>query len=73
MPQAGLFVDDSPVSADFHGLATVALVGRHEFDTAVAVRLVVPVDERRHPQAGFLSADKCTSWVVRPVFRCSEQ
>jgi len=56
MPLAGLFVDDSPVSADFQGLADVALVGRDELDAAVAVTVVLPVDERRHPQAGHLSA-----------------
>jgi hypothetical protein len=67
MSLAGLFVDDSPVSADFQGLAAVALVGRHKFDTAVAVTLVVPVDERGNPQAGFLSDGIWPSWVIRPV------
>jgi len=52
MPLPGLLVDDTPVPADLHGLAAVALVGRHKFDAAVAVTLVVPVDERGHPQAG---------------------
>jgi hypothetical protein len=38
-----LFVDDSAVAADLHGLATVALVWRHELDAAVAVPVVVSV------------------------------
>ena len=73
MELTSLLVDDSTVPADLQGLAAVALVGRHELDTAVAVPLVVPLHERRHPQAGFLSAGKRPSWVLRPVFRCSEQ
>jgi hypothetical protein len=37
MALACLFVDDSAVTADLHGLSAVTLVGRHEFDPAVAV------------------------------------
>ncbi len=73
MPLPGFFVDNSSVPADFHRLAAVALMRRHELDAAVAVPVVVPVHKRRHPQAGFLSAGEWASWVVRPVFRCSEQ
>jgi hypothetical protein len=43
MPFACLFVDDSPMTADHHSITVVALVGRHEFDPAVAVLMVVPV------------------------------
>ena len=43
MPLACLFVDDSPVTADLHSITVVALLGRHEFDSAVAVPVVVPV------------------------------
>ncbi len=53
---AGLFVDDTPVPADLHGLAAVALVGSDELDAAVAVPAVVPVHKRRHPQTRFLRA-----------------
>jgi hypothetical protein len=38
-----LFVDDSAVAADLHGLATVSLVWRNELDAAVAVPVVVPI------------------------------
>ncbi len=73
MPQAGLFVDDSPVPADLHRSAVMTLVWRHEFDAAVAVPVVVPVDERRHPLAGFFRAGKGPARVVRPVSRRPEQ
>ena len=38
-----LFVDDSALEADLQGIAIVELLGRHEFDAAVAVPVVVPV------------------------------
>jgi len=43
MALAGLLVDDSSVMADLDGLTAVALVGCHEFDTAMAVPVVVPL------------------------------
>jgi hypothetical protein len=73
MPLAGLFVDDRRMSEDFQGLAAVALLERDELEPAVAVMLVVPVNERRHPQTGLLCAGKGLSRVIRPVFRCPEQ
>ncbi len=73
MPLPGLFLDDRPPLADHSSLSAVVLVWRHEFDAAVAVPVVVPVDERRHPQAGFLRAGKGPARVVRPVFRRPEQ
>lgn len=35
------FVDDSAVTTDLHGLATVALLRRDELDAAVAVFVIV--------------------------------
>ena len=46
------------MAADLHSLATVALVGRHEFDRAVVVPVVVPVHKQRHPLAGLVLAGK---------------
>jgi hypothetical protein len=43
MPLTSLLVDDTPVPADLHGLAAVALLRRDELDAAVAVPEVVPV------------------------------
>ncbi len=40
-----LFIDVGSVSADFDGLAAMALVGRDELDAAVAVLVVVPDHE----------------------------
>jgi len=37
------------MAADLHSLAIVTLLGCHEFDAAVAVLVVVPIDERGHP------------------------
>jgi hypothetical protein len=45
----------------------VALGWRHEPDTAVAVLIVVPAHECRHPGAGLLNALERTPRVVRPV------
>jgi hypothetical protein len=40
---AHLIVDDSAVTTDLDGLTAVALMGRHEFDAAMAVPVVVAV------------------------------
>ncbi len=61
------FVDASSVAADPYGLATVTLVGRHEFDAAVAVLMVVPVDERRHPLTGLVFGGKWLTGVISSI------
>ena len=43
MPLTCFFVDDSAVTADLHSISIVTLMGRHEFDAAMAVPVVVPV------------------------------
>jgi hypothetical protein len=68
-----LFVDDSAVPADLHGLAIVTLLGCHEFDPAVAVLVVVPIDELGDPFAGLVFGGKWPAGVIRPVFHCPEQ
>ena len=68
-----LLVDDSTVTTDLHSLGIVALMGRHELDAAVAVLMVVPIDKRCHPLTSCLIAGEWAAWVVRPVFRRSEQ
>jgi hypothetical protein len=42
---AGLFVDDSAVTADLYGLTAVTLVGCDELDAAVAMPVVVPISK----------------------------
>ncbi len=61
---AGLFIDDSAVAADLYGLTAVTLLGRHEFDAAVAVLVVVPVDERCHPLTGLILAGERLTRVI---------
>jgi len=50
----GSFVDDSAVAAYLHGLAIVTLLGRHEFDPAVPVPVVVAAHELTDPLTGLL-------------------
>ena len=73
MALAGLFVDDSAVEADLHGLAIVTLLGRHEFDPAVAVPVVVPVDELDDPLTGLVFRGKWLAGVIRPILHRPEQ
>jgi len=56
------------VTADLHGISTVALVGSHELDAAVAEPVVVPVNKRRHPLAGSLRAGEWPARVIRTLF-----
>lgn len=50
-----------------HSLAIVTLLGRHEFDPAVAVLVVVPIDERGHPPTSLLFGGKGLEGVIRPI------
>ena len=67
MPLTGLFVQLGSLAADLNGFSAVALIGRHEPDAAVAVLVVVPVDECTGPGAGLFHAAEWPSGVVRPV------
>jgi hypothetical protein len=49
------------VATDLHGLAIVTLLGCHEFDPAVAVLLVVPIDELGDPLTGLVFGGKWLS------------
>ena len=70
---AGGLVDLCSLLANGLGSSTVALVGRHEFDRAVVVPVVVPINERHHPLTSLVLAGKGPAWVVGPVFDRSEQ
>ena len=48
-------------------------MGRHEFDAAVAVPVVVPIDKGRHPLACLAFAAKRPAGVVGPVLDRAEQ
>jgi hypothetical protein len=66
-----LFVDDSAVPADLYELTAVTLLGRHEFDAAVTVLVVIPVDERRDPLARLLFGSKRLAGLIGPILRGS--
>ena len=61
------------MAADLHSLAIVTLLGRHEFDAAVAVQALVPVHKGRHLLKGGLFAREWPTWLVRPVFGHAEE
>ena len=73
MALAVLFVDDSAVEADLHCLAIVTLLGCHEFDPAVAVPVVVPVDEHGDPLTRLVFGGKWLAGVIRPILHRPEQ
>lgn len=73
MALASLFVHDRTVPADLRSLTIVTLLGRHEFDPAVPVPMVVPVDERGDPLTGLLFGGKRLTGVIRPVLHGPEQ
>ena len=68
MALAYSFVDDIAVTTDLHGLATVTLLGRQELDGAVAVLVVVPVDELGDPLTRLFLGGKWLAGLIRPVF-----
>ena len=64
MPLASLLVDASTLLADGICLASMALIGCHEPDAAVAVLVVVAIHKCRHPSAGLLDALEWPAGVV---------
>ena len=60
------------MAADLHSLAIVTLLGRHEFDAAVAVLVVVPIDERGHPLTGLPFGYKGLAAVISPILHRPE-
>jgi hypothetical protein len=69
----GLLINPLAVFADFHSLAVVTLNGRHKFDAAVAMPVVVPIHKIYNPQAGLLLAGEWHARIIRPVFNGAEQ
>jgi len=64
----GLLINPPAVFADFYSLAIVTLIGRHKFDAAVAMPVVVPLHKIYNPQAGLLLAGEWLTRIIRPVF-----
>ena len=73
MALAGLFIHDRTVPADLFCLTIMTLLRRHEFDPAVPVPMVVPVDERSDPFTGLPFGDKGFAEVIRPILHRPEQ
>jgi hypothetical protein len=48
------------------------LLRRNKFDAAMAVLVVIPINKRRNPLAGFLFAAERPVGIVRPVFNGAE-
>jgi len=69
----GLLVDIGSLLADCDDGTAMTLMGRHEFDGAVPVSVVVPLHKGRHLLTGLVLAGKGPAVVVRPVFDRSEQ
>jgi hypothetical protein len=70
---SGLLVHVGTLSADGVGLTAVKMIRLDEPDSAVAVPVVVPVHECRHPAAGHLHAEEWTVGIVLTVFHLVEQ
>ncbi len=60
------------LAADLYRLTAMPLLRRNEFDAAMAVLVVVPINKRRNPLAGFFFAAERPVWIVRPVFNGAE-
>jgi len=65
---AGGLIDLNSLLANDLGCSTVSMMGRHEFDVAVAVPLVVPIHKCSYPFACFVLAGKVPAGVVVAVF-----
>ena len=70
---AGGLVDLGSLLANGLGGSTVALVGRHEFDRAVVVPVVLPIHKCARPFTGLALAGKGSAGVVGTVFDRTEQ
>jgi hypothetical protein len=59
--------------ADGLGSSSVALMGRHECDPAVAVKLVIPIHKGLQRLAGVILMGMKPAWEIRPIPDGSEQ
>ncbi len=60
------------MATDLHGLAFVTLLARHEFDAAVAILVVVPVDDLGDPLTRQSFAGKWPAGVIRSILHRPE-
>ncbi len=60
------------LAADLYRLTAMPLLRRNEFDAAMEVLVVIPINKRRNPLAGFFFAAEWPVGIVRPVFNGAE-
>jgi hypothetical protein len=60
------------LAADLYRLTAMPLLRRNEFDAAMAVLVVIPINKRGNPLAGFFFAAEWPVGIVRPVFNGPE-
>ena len=70
---AGGLVVLGSLLANGRGFSPVTLVGRHEFDAAVVVPVVVPIHKRKNPLTGILFGGEWPAGVGGAVFDRTEQ
>ncbi len=60
------------LAADLNSLTAMPLLRHNKFDAAMAVLVVVSINKRRNPLAGFFFAAERPVGIVRPVFNSAE-
>ncbi len=60
------------LAADLYRLTAMPLLRRNEFDAAMAVLVVIPINKRGNPLAGFFFVAEWPAGVIRPVFNGAE-
>jgi len=60
------------LAADLNSLTAMPLLRRNKFDAAMAVLVVIPINKRGNPLAGFFFAAERPVGIVRPVFNSAE-
>ena len=59
--------------ANLPSLATMTLLGHYEFNPALSVLVVVPVDEHGNPLTGLPFESKGPAGGIRPILHLPEQ
>ena len=70
---AGVLIDRGTLLANGDGRSAVSLNGCYVFDAAVAMPVVIPVDELGDPLTGLVFVGKWLAGVIRPIFHRADQ
>ncbi len=60
------------LATDGYCRTAMPLLKRNKFDAAMAVLVVIPINKRGNPLAGFFFATEWPVGIVRPVFNGAE-